>query len=138
MPPPEYEISTEPARLDIALIHHFLSESYWAQGRSREVVERSIRNSLCFGAYVERRQVGFARVVTDRAVFAYLADVFVLPEHRGRGLGKALTQAALNHPDLRGLSVVLLRTRDAHSLYSQFGFQALPRPDEMMGKYEAP
>jgi N-acetylglutamate synthase-like GNAT family acetyltransferase len=130
-----FEISTDPGRLDMDMIHGFVSTSYWAQGRSREVVERSIRNSLCFGAYQEARQIGFARVISDRAVFAYLADVFVLPECRGRGVAKAIVGAALGHSELQGLRVFLLRTRDAHGLYRQFGFHALQEPAEMMGRY---
>jgi GNAT superfamily N-acetyltransferase len=133
--PPRFEISTDPARLDVDLIHRFLSGSYWAAGRSREVVEQSIRHSLCFGVYGEDGQVGFARVITDRAVFAYLADVFILPEHRGQGLSKALVRTILAHPDLQGLMVFLLRTRDAQGLYAQFGFQPIANPDELMGRY---
>jgi N-acetylglutamate synthase-like GNAT family acetyltransferase len=135
MTPPDYEISTDPSRLDISLIHDFLAETYWAKGRSREVVERSIRNSLCFGVYIGSRQVAFARVVSDRAVFAYLADVFVIPEFRGRGLGKTLTQTIVEHPELQSVQVFLLRTHDAHGLYSQFGFEPIPAPEEMMGRY---
>lgn len=128
------EISTDAARLDVELIHRFLAGSYWASGRTREVVERSIRNSLCFGAYMDGRQVAFGRVITDRAVFAYLADVFVVPEYRGRGISKRLIAYIIGHPDLAGLRVFLLRTRDAHGLYAQFGFERLENPDEMMGK----
>jgi GNAT superfamily N-acetyltransferase len=131
----EYEISTDPARIDTAMVHDFLSHSYWATGRSREVVERSIQNSLCFGMYVDGRQVGFARVISDRAVFGYLADVFIIPEFRGKGLAKALIRAIVEHPDVQGLQVVLLRTRDAHGLYAEVGFGPIPRPEEMMGKY---
>ena len=129
---PEFEISTDVARLDIGLIHDFLSTSYWARGRRRTVVERAIRNSLCFGVYRERKQVAFARVVTDRAVFAYLMDVFVLPEYRGRGISKTLLQTILDHPDLQNLRLVLLATRDAHGLYQRFGFQSLAEPDRWM------
>jgi len=132
---PEYEISTDPERLDVDMIHGFLSTSYWAAGRPREVVEQSIRHSLCFGVYRQRTQIAFARVISDRAVFAYLADVFVIPTHRGRGISKALIAAIVAHPDLSGLRVFLLRTRDAHGLYSQFGFGPLQDPDEMMGRY---
>lgn len=132
----EYEISTDPNTLDVALIHEFLaSSSYWATGRSRAVVERSIAHSICFGAYHHQRQVGqvgFARVVTDHAVFAYLMDVFVLPDHRGRGVGKALMTAVVGHSDLQGLRLFALRTRDAHGLYAQFGFGPLPEPESMM------
>jgi GNAT superfamily N-acetyltransferase len=128
----ELEISTDPARLDIDLIHSFLVTSYWAKGRRRSVVERSIRNSLCFGVYIAGRQVAFARVVSDRAVFAYLMDVFVLPEFRGRGISKALMRTVLEHPDLQNLRVFLLATRDAHGLYAQFGFGSLAHPERWM------
>ncbi len=125
------DISTDPNRLDVAAIHHFLSEkAYWAKGRPLETVRRSIEHSLCFGAYVEGRQVGFARVVTDYATFAWLADVFVLEAYRGRGVGKALMQAVQDHPDLRELRI-LLATRDAHGLYAQYGFEPVP-PDRYM------
>lgn|SRR5687767_1849235 len=127
-----YEISTDTACFDVDLIHEFLSTTYWAQGRPRELVERSIRNSLCFGAFEGARQVGFARVITDRAVFGYLADVFVVPAYRGRGIAKLLMAAIVEHPDVSGLKVLLLRTRDAHGLYAQFGFNPLSDADEMM------
>jgi GNAT superfamily N-acetyltransferase len=126
------EISTDPDRIDVGLVHEFLRNSYWAEGRPRSVVERSIKNSLCFGAYQDGRQVAFARVVSDRAVFAYLMDVFVLSEHRGRGIARALMRAILDHPDLQNLRLFLLATRDAHRLYSQFGFQPLAEPDRWM------
>jgi GNAT superfamily N-acetyltransferase len=128
----DIEISTDPARIDVDVVHGYLSTSYWAQGRSRATVERSIQHSLCFGAYHGGRQVGFGRAVTDCAVFAYLADVFVIPEFQRRGIGKTIVRAMMEHPRLHGLHVMLLRTRDAHGLYRQFGFEALPRPDEMM------
>ncbi len=124
-----YFISTERALLDVSLIHTFLSEqSYWAPGIPREVVERSLANSLCFGLYHEDRQVGFARFVTDRATFAWLADVFVIDAHRGEGLGKWMIESLLTHPDLQGLRRMLLGTRDAHGLYAQFGFKPLGDP----------
>jgi GNAT superfamily N-acetyltransferase len=127
------EVSADAHRLDVMLIHEFLSQqSYWARGRSREAVATSMRNSICFGAYDGDRQVGFARAVTDRAVFAYIADVFVLPQFRGRGIGKMLMHAVVEHPDLRGLAVMLLRTRDAHGLYARFGFEAAANPDELL------
>ena len=129
---PELEISTDPARLDVDLIHEFLQSSYWARGRRRSVVERSIRHSLCFGVYRAGRQVAFARVVSDRAVFAYLMDVFVVPEFRGHGISKALMRAVLDHPDLQNLRVFLLATRDAHGLYAQFGFRPLAEPERWM------
>ena len=132
MLPDDLEISTDPARLDVDMVHRFLSTSYWAQGRSRETVEHSIANSMAFGAYTSGRQVAFARVITDRAVFGYLADVFVVPELRGRGVGKVLMRAVLSHPDLAGLKLILLRTRDAHGLYAQFGFETVTGPAELM------
>ena len=128
----EYEVSTDPARLDMAVIHEFLTQSYWAQNIPRNVVEKSIRHSLCFGVYHERQQVGFARVVTNFATFGYLADVFVLPEHRSRGIAKILLRTILDHADLQGLRRLLLATHDAHGLYAQFGFKALARPDDFM------
>jgi GNAT superfamily N-acetyltransferase len=138
---PGYEISTDPRCLDVDLIHQFLNTSYWAEGRPRETVERSIRHSLCFGVYVAdpsagaTRQVAFARVITDCAVFGYLADVFVIPAYCGRGIAKGLMRAILAHPDVENLKVLLLRTRDAHGLYEQFGFGPLPRAEEMMVRY---
>ena len=140
----EYLISTEASWLDLDLIHRFLSEhSYWARGIPRDVVARSIANSLCFGVYVlgkdvsnpARPQVGFARVATDRATFAYLADVFVLPEHRGHGLSKRLMEAVLAHPDLQGLRRWMLATADAHELYRRYGFTALSKPDNFMQRH---
>ena len=128
----ELEISTDPARLDIGLVCEFLQSSYWASGRRRSVIERSMKNSLCFGAYLSGRQVAFARVVSDRAVFAYLMDVFVLPEFRSRGISRALMRAILDHPELQNLRVFLLATRDAHGLYSKFGFRPLEEPDRWM------
>jgi GNAT superfamily N-acetyltransferase len=129
-----FEISTDQTRLDLDVIHRHLASSYWASGRTREVIERSIRHSLCFGAYADGGQVAFARVVTDRAVFGYLADVFVVPEYRGRGISKILVGHIVEHPDLAGLSVFMLRTRDAHALYARFGFEPLRHPEEVMGK----
>jgi GNAT superfamily N-acetyltransferase len=128
----KYEISSDRSRLDIALIHNFLRSSYWAKDIPRTIVEKSIENSLCFGAFFEDRQVGFARVVTDYATFAYVGDVFVVPEHRGRGVSKLLMQAILTHPELQGLRRILLATRDAHGLYSQFGFKALRNAADFM------
>ena len=134
---PEFEISTDPARLDIEVICGFLRHSYWAERRKRSVIERSLRNSLCFGVYTPAgRQVAFARVVSDRAVFAYLMDVYVDPEFRGRGISKALLRAILDHPDLQALRVFLLGTRDAHGLYAQFGFQPLSEPNLWMAIHD--
>ena len=122
--PDGYEIDTDTARIDVDAVHRYLSEeSYWSPGVPRDVVERSLRWSLCFGLYAaDGAFAGFARAVTDRAVFAYLADVFVLPEHRGRGLGAWLMETMLAHPDLQGLRRVFLVTADAHGLYERFGF----------------
>jgi GNAT superfamily N-acetyltransferase len=120
------EISTDRSRLDLDLIHRYLSEeSYWARGRSREATARAIEHSIPFGVYDRGRQVGFARVVTDRATFAWLADVFVLPSHRGQGVGKRLVEAVLEHPELRAVRRWLLATADAHGLYRRFGFDEL-------------
>ena len=128
----EYEISTDRARLDIEVIHNFLSNSYWAKAIPRNVVEKSIRNSLCFGVYRDGKQIGFSRVISDLATFAYLADVFVLPEHRGKGVSKLLMRTILSHPDLQGLRRILLATLDAHGLYERFGFTQLDRPDRYL------
>jgi GNAT superfamily N-acetyltransferase len=123
-----YEISTDPARLDLDAIHGFLTACYWARGIPRDTVARSLRGSLCFGVYHAGTQVGFARVITDRATFAYVADVFVLPDHRGRGLSKRLLAAIKSHPELQGLRRWFLGTRDAHGLYRQFGFAPPAEP----------
>jgi GNAT superfamily N-acetyltransferase len=129
----DYTIDTDKSRLDIALIHRFLSqESYWAQNVPLDIVERSIANSMCFGVYKGDKQVGFARVITDQATFAYLADVFVLSEHRGKGLSKQLIETISNWPSLQGLRRWVLATRDAHTLYEQFGFTALDKPEIFM------
>ena len=114
-------------------MHRFLSEeSYWCPGVSREIVERSIDNSICFGAYEDDRQVGFARVVTDTATYAHLMDVFVISECRGRGTGKELMRAVMSHPDLQDLRKFTLHTADAHSLYEQFGFRRVRGEDLLM------
>ena len=129
----QYEISTDAARFNIQVIHKFLAEeSYWSQGIPRTVVERAIQNSLCFGVYLSTEQVGFARVVTDKATFALLADVFILSAHRGKGLSKWLMRSIVGHEDLQGLRRLLLLTSDAHSLYRQFGFQELGNPSRFM------
>lgn len=129
----DYLISTDRARLDIELIHEFIStKTYWAVGRAREIVQRSIDHSLPFGIYKGNDQVGFARVVTDYATFAWIADVFVLPEHRGRGLSKWLMEVILAHRELQGFRRWVLATKDAHSLYARFGFIELHRPERWM------
>jgi GNAT superfamily N-acetyltransferase len=127
-----FTVTTDRARLDRDVIHRFLASSYWAENIPRAIVDKSIDNSLCFGLLEESRQIGFARVVTDGATFAYLADVFVLPEHRGAGLGKWVIECVRSHPDLQGLRRWLLGTRDAHGLYRQFGFTPLKHPEIFM------
>jgi GNAT superfamily N-acetyltransferase len=128
-----FSISTEPSRFDLDMIHGYLSrETYWSLGIPREVLIRAIAGSLCFGIYEQERQIGFARVVTDRATFAYLCDVFVLPDYRGRGLSKWLMESIIGHPDLQGLRRFVLVTRDAHELYTQFGFVTPPDPTAYM------
>jgi len=129
---PPYEITCDKARLDIGAIHAFLSQSYWSPGIPRAIVERAIANSLCFGVLRQGQQVGFARVVTDKATFAYLADVYILPEHRGQALAQRLMEQVFLHPDLQGLRRVLLATRDAHGLYAKFGFKPLAAPERIM------
>ena len=129
----DYTISTNDARLDIQTIHDFISNhSYWGQGRAVEVVQRALDHSLNFGLYLGKQQVGFARVVTDYATFAWVADVFILPEHRGRGLSKWLMEIILAHPQLQGFRRWVLATKDAHSLYGRFGFIPLHRPERWM------
>jgi GNAT superfamily N-acetyltransferase len=122
-------ISTDKARLDLAAIHGFPSRSYWAEGVPVEVIRRAIEHSLCFGVYDGAQQIGFARVISDYATFAYLADVFILEAWRGRGLSKLLMREIMNHPDLQGLRRFALVTRDAHGLYRQFGFAELAHPE---------
>jgi GNAT superfamily N-acetyltransferase len=126
-------ISNDPARLDINVIHSYLSEtSYWAKGRPFEVVRRSVENSFSFGLFHGERQIGFARVITDYATFAWLADVFVLEEFRGQGLAKWLMAVIINHPRLQGFRRWVLATKDAHDLYRPFGFNELKRPERWM------
>ncbi len=129
----DFIISTNPARLNIEAIHNYLSqESYWAADIPKEIVVRSIRNSLCFGVYESSRQIGFARVISDFATFAYLADVYILSPYRGRGLAKWLMQCILAHADLQGLRRFNLVTFDAHGLYRQFGFTTPQNPETYM------
>ena len=128
----EYELSDDPARVDVDAIHGFLTSAYWSVGIPRDTVARALAHSLAFGLYHRGETVGFARFVTDHATFAYLADVFVLPEHRGQGLATWLVGTALTHPDLTGLRRVLLATRDKHALYARFGFAPLARPERFM------
>jgi len=143
----DFLVSTDPARLDLDVIHGFLTNCYWAKGIPREIVARSIEHSLCFGVYDEggeksqlsqktgrsgAPQVGFARVISDFATIAYLGDVFVLESHRGHGLGKWMMECVMQHPALQGLRRWILLTRDAHGLYTQFGFRPLKAPDRYM------
>lgn len=132
-----YLLSDDPAKLDVGAIHAFLSRSYWAEGIPRETVARSLAHSLCLGVYdVGGAQVGLGRVITDRATFAYLCDVYVLEAHRGHGLAKALMRTLAGHPELAGLRRFNLVTRDAHSLYAGFGFQAVAHPSRYMEKLD--
>ncbi|WP_296942124.1 GNAT family N-acetyltransferase [uncultured Massilia sp.] len=131
-----FQVSTDRTRLDLPMIYRFLSEhSTWAVGVTQTVVERSIENSLCFGGYLDGRQVAFARVVTDYATFANLCDVFVVPEYRGRGYAKQLIRMVMEHPSLQGLRRFTLYTTDSHSLYARFGFAPLQRPNSAMERY---
>jgi len=127
-----YSISTDKSLLQIAVIHGFLSTSYWAANRLQSTTETAIQNSLCFGVYEGEKQIGFARVVSDFAVFAYLGDVFILPEYQKRGLSKWLMEVVLAHPDLQGIQRWILATKDAHGLYVKYGFAAPIFPDRWM------
>ena len=128
----DYEISTDPARVDISMVHDFLTNSYWAKGIPLETVWRSIENSITFGIYHSQKQVGFARIISDQATFAYLADVFILPAYRGRGLSRWLMECIIAHPDLQALRRWMLATKDAHGLYAKFGFTPIKTPDSWM------
>lgn len=131
----EFTISTDKTLLQFDVIYRFLiEESYWSQGRTREQMERAIEHSLCFGIYQGEHQIGFARVVSDLATFAYLGDVFVLEAFRGRGLSKWLMETVVEYPDLQGLRRWILATRDAHGLYEQYGFASLRFPERWMEK----
>ena len=133
---PSFQISTDRSQLDVPLIYRFLSEqSTWAIGIPRAVVDRAIDNSLCFGGYLEGRQIAFARVISDYATFANLVDVFVLPEYRGRGYAHQLMEAVIAHPSLQGLRRFTLATGGAHGLYEEFGFTAPQRPQSLMERY---
>jgi GNAT superfamily N-acetyltransferase len=129
---PHIVVTTDASRFDLDIIHGFLSTSYWAKGIPREVVVRSMENSLCFGAFADGRHVGFARVISDRATFAYVCDVFVLESHRGHGIGKHLMTAIMAHPELQGLRRWVLFTRDAHGLYRRYGFREGRQPERLM------
>jgi len=128
----DYEISTDPARIDVAMVHEFLANCYWAKGIPAETVRLSIEKSIAFGVYHGQQLVGFARIISDLATFAYLADVFILPSHRGRGLSQWLMECIVSHPDLQGLRRWMLATKDAHGLYAKFGFTPLKSPESWM------
>ena len=128
----QYRITTDLRKLDVDAMHAFLSRSFWAEGIPKETVAKAVANSLCFGLFDGPSQIGLARVVTDRATYAYLCDVYVLETHRGRGLGKWLIETVMAHPDLQGLRRFQLVTRDAHGLYSPHGFEAPTSPDRHM------
>ncbi len=132
-----FTINTDPQRLDSTMIHGYLSQqSYWAQGRTLEQVERSLKHSLCFGVYDGSRQIGLARVISDLTTFAYLCDVFILEEYQGHGLGKWLIEVVTSYPDLQGLRRWSLATRDAHGLYEQYGFTPLSAPERWMERFK--
>ena len=129
----DYRISSDQNDLDIESIHKFISNSYWAKGIPLDILTRAISNSLCFGVFdKERGQVGFARMVTDSATYAYLADVYILEGHRGKGLSKMLMEEIMSHPDLQGLRRMTLATADAHGLYEKYGFSELSNPEIFM------
>jgi GNAT superfamily N-acetyltransferase len=132
----DYLLSTDKSKIDIKAVHNFLSRSYWAEEIPIETVRRSIENSLCFAIYHGQMLAGFARVITDSATFAYLADVFILPEHRGKGLSKWLMQIIIDHPQLQGLRRFTLATKDAHDLYAKFGFTLFDKPERWMHKHD--
>ncbi len=131
----EFTITCDPEKQDLGVIHGFLSQSYWAKGVSKETVARSLRGSLCFALLDNQRQIGFARVISDFATIAYVGDVFVLPDYRGRGLSKWLMHCVTLHPDLQGLRRWILATADAHGLYQKFGFTALANPRVFMERH---
>jgi GNAT superfamily N-acetyltransferase len=129
---PCYEVSDDKGRLDLAAIHRFLSNSYWAAGIPMAVLERAIENSLCIGVYHDAEQVGFARVISDKATFAYLADVYVVESHRGKGLAAKLMDFVESHPDLQCIRRKMLVTRDAHGLYRKYGYHASNKPENIL------
>jgi len=129
-----YVVSTDPSKLDLKVIHGYLSRSYWAEEIPFETVKRSVEHSLCFGVYAADKQIGFARVISDYTTFAYLADVFILEEERGKGLSKFLMECILKHKELQGLRNFSLMTQDAHSLYARYGFKNIPKPENFMAK----
>lgn len=137
-----YRISTQSEEMDIKIIHGYLSHSYWAKNIPIDVVAKAIENSLCFGVFAEldngeEEQIAFARMITDKATFAYLSDVFVLEEHRGKGISKWLMQEIMDHPQLQGIRRMMLATADAHALYQKSGFKKLSSPDFFMELHHA-
>lgn len=132
----DYLLSMDKSKIDVAAVHRFLSHSYWAENIPLTVVQKSIDNSLCFAVYHNQGLIGFARVISDFATFAYLADVFILPEERGKGLSKWLMEVIMDHPQLSGLRRFTLATRDAHGLYAQFGFTPFDKPDRWMQRHD--
>ncbi|HEV2333031.1 MAG TPA: GNAT family N-acetyltransferase [Gammaproteobacteria bacterium] len=132
----EYLVSTDPAKLDPAAVHAFLTTAYWSSGIPLAVVEKALENSLCFGLYHDRKQVGLVRVVTDHATYAYLCDVYVLEAHRGKGLGHWMVECVMSHPDLQDLRRFTLATKDAHGVYAAFGFTPLKAPERMMERLD--
>ena len=128
----DFTVETDPSKLDVGAIHAYLSRAYWSEGIPRDVVDKALANSLCFGLFRGKDQIGLARVVTDRATYGYLCDVYVLEDFRGRGLGVWLMECVMGHPDLQGLRRFSLATRDAHSLYKKFGFAELKKPQSQM------
>jgi len=128
----DFTVVTDPLKLDVVAIHRYLTRAYWSEGIPQHIVEKALANSLCFGLFQGTQQIGLARVVTDRATYAYLCDVYVLEEFRGKGLGVWLMECVTSHPDLQGLRRFSLATRDAHGLYEKFGFAALKKPQSLM------
>lgn len=128
----KFLISTDKSKLDLGIIHNFLKNSYWARNIPLSIIKKSIRNSLCFGVYKDKKQIGFARVISDYATFAYVADVFILETHQGIGLSKWLMKSILSHPKLRDLRRWILVTKDAHGLYLKYGFKPLKAPERFM------
>lgn len=130
----EINISDDKTKLDAELIHKFLSTSYWAKGRTIEELKKSIEHSICFGIYKDDKQIGFARIVTDQTIYAYLMDVFILEEHRGKGFSKLLLKKIFEDDRFKGIKKWMLATKDAHSLYKQFGFEKIKHPERLMEK----
>jgi GNAT superfamily N-acetyltransferase len=128
----EFTINTDKTKMDIPVIHQYITRSYWAEGIPVETIEKAVEGSLCFGVFHGEKQIGLARVITDAATFAYLCDVFIDESYRGRGLGKWLMETILGHESLQGLRRIALTTKDAHGLYSQYGFTPLPIPERWM------